>query len=122
MANRSGIYLIIALLAVFTGIVMFVGDKFKIPEDRTVEEDNIQKRLEAQNDSLKKTNDSISVEIEKIMTEIDSVKKEAEKASNKAKQLQNAKRKEISRIDNLNANDLYGFFSNFKPSGFTTGE
>lgn len=109
--NRTNI----TSLLLFLCFVIYVAIELNIPfkaEERKYQ-DEVEK-LHKKNDSLQKQNILYDYELVRSQMKIDSLQYQFNKQQEKIQILKTKRDEKVNRIDSLNTNELYLFFTNFK--------
>ena len=106
---------IIIPLLLFTCIGLYLGMELKTEykkEEKVYEYEA--KKLHKKNDSLQRLNIFFDHKLGHFQMKIDSLQDQLNKHQKQIQTLKTKRDEKLNRIDNLNSNELYLFFSNFK--------
>lgn len=102
-------------ILVFVCFALYVALELKLPcKDGEKECGANAKRLEAQNDSLRKCNNVLDEKYLALEVKTDSLQEKLASTNNTIVQLKNKQHEKVNAIDTLTNDELYGFFAKFE--------
>ncbi|MBI2775637.1 hypothetical protein HYX58_06530 [Candidatus Dependentiae bacterium] len=112
---------IITSILLFICFALYVALELKIPcKDGEKECGENTKRLEAKNDSIKKSNLVLDEKYRSLQLKADSLQEKLSSIKQTVVQLKNKQHEKIIAIDSLNSHELFGFFSKFNAESNNT--
>lgn len=105
---------VLTSILVFICFALYVALELKLPyKDGKKECGANTKRLEAENDSLRKCNDVLDEKYQTLEVKADSLQEKLTSTNKTIVQLKNKQHEKVNAIDTLTNDELYGFFSKF---------